>query len=227
MSQQSPEPDRPSVLVFGAGGHAGVVIDAIERQARFTIAGIIDLDTQPGTYRHGYPILANQDTCFAVVHRVRRGIVAVGDNAVRARIVEHIAGLLPSFEFVTVIHPFTSVAQSVRLGAGVVVLAGAIINSGTRIGAHCIINTRSSVDHDCVLREFVSIAPGATLGGHVCLGAYTAIGLGASLIHEIAVGEHSVIGAGSTVVSTLGSRIVAFGSPAKIVRPREPGDAYL
>ena len=106
-------------------------------------------------------------------------------------------------------------------------MAGAVINSGTQVGRHCIVNTSARVDHDSVLGDFVSVAPGATLGGSVHVGEYSAISLGASVIHGITIGHDTVIGAGAVVVRNVDSNVVAYGVPARVVRRRERGQRYL
>ena len=45
---------------------------------------------------------------------------------------------------VTLIHPDAVIAEDVKIGIGTMVMAGAVINLGTRIGQGCIINTCSS-----------------------------------------------------------------------------------
>jgi acetyltransferase-like isoleucine patch superfamily enzyme len=91
----------------------------------------------------------------------------------------------------------------------------------------CIINTMASVDHDCVLEPFASIAPGAHLGGNVHVGARTFIGMSATIIHSVHIGHDTVIGAGATVVKDIPNHVVAYGSPAKPIRGRVMNERYL
>jgi UDP-3-O-[3-hydroxymyristoyl] glucosamine N-acyltransferase len=64
------------------------------------------------------------------------------------------------FKLPVIIHPKAVVAKDVEIGEGVFVAAGSVINPGTRIGRNAIINTSSSVDHDCEIGDFVHVAPG-------------------------------------------------------------------
>ena len=102
-------------------------------------------------------------------------------------------------------------------------MGGAVINSNTTIGEHCIVNTNSSIDHDCKMEVFSSLAPGVTTGGNVYIGEYSAISLGAKIIHNVVIGKHTVVGAGSTVLKNLPDNCVAYNTPAKIVRNRIAG----
>lgn len=209
---------RPVVL-FGAGGHARVVADIIEKQGVFRIAAVVSRD---GGALLDYPVrtaLGDLD--------IMEGVVAIGDNWVRSQVVARVLAERPDFRFVTPVHPSAQIGRDVVLGPGTVVMAGVCINPGTRVGAHCIINTRASVDHDNVLDDFASVAPGVTTGGDVRVGPYSAVGIGAACVHGRAIGEHTVIGAGAVVCADVPDHVVAYGVPCRVIRPRSPGDRYM
>jgi sugar O-acyltransferase (sialic acid O-acetyltransferase NeuD family) len=211
------------VLVFGIGGHANVVIDVIEKEGRYSVSGVIDHRHQP--FKSMAPFLGNYahlgtDNDIGRLG-IQHGIVAVGDNWIRKKIVTKILSLLPEFKFITAIHPSAQIARGVEMSPGTVIMAGACINADTRIGAHCIINTRASIDHECVIEDFASIAPGVTIGGNVRVGYGSAVGLGASVIHKVSIGARSLIGAGAVVVKDLPENVVAYGVPCRVIRERK------
>jgi sugar O-acyltransferase (sialic acid O-acetyltransferase NeuD family) len=215
------------ILVAGASGHAAVVIDILEQQGGFRIAGLLARSGR-GTCL-GYNVLgAVEDLPRILAGRgIAAGIVAVGDNWTRGRVVEELLRLAPDFEFVTAIHPSARIGREAGVGAGSVVMAGAVINPRARVGRFSIVNTAATLDHDSVMEDYSSLAPRASTGGNVRLGAYAAVSLGAAVVHGITIGEHTVVGAGATVLRDLPPRVVAYGTPARIVRPRQPGDPYL
>lgn len=217
------------ILIIGSSGHAKVIIDLLERQALFSIFGLIDSFRKIGDEVLGYKILGSE---FDLPNLVKKNhidglFVAIGDNSVRSKVVSNAAKLCPELPFVTAIHPDASVGRDVVLGAGVVIMAGAIVNTGCRIGPFCIVNTRASLDHDSVMDEFASLAPGVTTGGNCRIGAYAAVGIGAALCHGAAIGEHSVVGGGAFVQKNVDAYTVAYGVPAKKGRDRQRGDTYL
>jgi len=61
----------------------------------------------------------------------------------------------------------------------------------------------------------------------VIIGAFAAVCQGANVIHGVEIGEHTVIGAGATVLDNMPPRVVAYGTPARVVRARDPGEPYL
>jgi sugar O-acyltransferase (sialic acid O-acetyltransferase NeuD family) len=215
------------ILVAGASGHAAVVIDILERQGKFRIAGLLDRSGDGSCL--GYEVLGTLEDLPRVMagRGIRAGIVAVGDNWTRGQLVETLLRLAPDFEFVTAIHPSAQIGREASVGAGSVVMAGAVINPRARVGRFCIVNTAATLDHDSVMEDYSSLAPRASAGGNVRLGAFTAVSLGAGLVHGIVIGEHTVVGAGATVLRDLPPCVVAYGTPARVVRPRQPGDPYL
>ncbi|MGG4488685.1 acetyltransferase [Metabacillus idriensis] len=215
------------ILIFGSGGHAKVVIDIVEKSNEYQILGLIDSYRPPNQSACGYQVIGDESILLNIRNEIHGGIVAIGDNWVRKKVVEKILAIMPEFKFVHAVHPSAIIGSSVTIGDGTVVMGGTVINSNTSVSEHCVINTHSSVDHDCRIGRFVSIAPGSTLGGNVTVGDYTAISLGSKVIHSLMIGSHTVIGAGSTVVRDIGSNAVAYGTPAKIIRSRTIGEKYL
>ncbi len=217
------------VVLIGSSGHAKVVADTIEREGKYSLIGLIDSFRPPDDRTQPYRILGTEETLATLVARgeVYGGVVAIGDNWQRHVMAQRIKSLAPAFVFVNAIHPSAQIAASVRIGEGTVIMAGAVVNSDCSIGACCILNTRSSLDHDSIMNDFSSLAPNATTGGNVAIGAFAAVSLGASVIHRRHIGAHAVIGAGAVVLNDVPDYSVAYGAPAKVVRQRLPSDTYL
>lgn len=218
--------DHKNIILFGASGHAKVVIDILHKMGQYNIVGLIDENKPQGPFFAGYNILGdlNDLPTLMTTHNVNAGIISIGDNFLRYNKAKAIKKIAPAFEFINAIHPSSIIGEDVRLGLGCVVMPAAIINAATKIGHHVIINTKASVDHDCHIHNFVSIAPGATLGGMVSVGEHSAIGLGVNIIQERSIGTNTLVGAGAAVVTNIGDNVVALGVPAKTISSREFGD---
>ena len=117
------------------------------------------------------------------------GLGSVGNTELRAGIYYKFKKL--GYSFCQVIHPTAILAKDCILGEGVQVMAGVVVNTGTRIAADSIINTGAVVDHDCVIGSHVHIAPGATLSGGVHVGDGSHIGTGATVIQGVSIGSRS------------------------------------
>jgi sugar O-acyltransferase (sialic acid O-acetyltransferase NeuD family) len=216
-------------LIVGGGGHARSVIDIVEAASAFEIAGVLDDIRPAGSQFLGHPILGPLDAIESLASTGAFGhcFVAVGDNAERRRIVRYIRQCVPRLAHACLLHPTSVVSCDVSLGEGTVLMANASIGAGSRIGTGCIVNTSASVDHDCELEDFVSLAPGAHTGGRVFVGEGSAIGVGAAISNGVRIGAETVVGVGSAVVADIPGLVVAFGVPARTIRPRQVGEKYL
>jgi sugar O-acyltransferase (sialic acid O-acetyltransferase NeuD family) len=218
-----------NIVLIGSSGHARVIIDIIERQGRYRIAGLIDSFRAIGEMTFDYAVLGAETDlpALSAAHHLQGCLVAIGDNFVRERVVRTVRNLLPQLPFVTAIHPAAIIGRDSVIGPGTVVMAGAIINPAARIGESCIVNTRASLDHDCLMEAFSSLAPGVTTGGGCRIGSGAAVGIGATLRHGINIGNHSLIGAGAVVLDDVAANSIVYGVPARKVRDRQPGEQYL
>jgi sugar O-acyltransferase (sialic acid O-acetyltransferase NeuD family) len=217
------------IVIVGSSGHAKDIIEVVEREGRYSIAGLIDDFRAAGGQTMGYVVLGTlQNLPDAVAtHGLQGLIIAVGDNFARAQLAERAAGLCPGLPFVTAVHPHASIAREVAIGAGSVVMAGARVNPACVIGRHCILDANASLNHDCTMGDFSSLAPRVATGGRCRIGSYTAVGIGAVILQDVSIGEHSVIGAGAVVLKDVPALTICFGVPAKPAGARRPGDRYL
>lgn len=219
----------PRLLVIGSSGHASVLLDAIELTGGYDIAGYAD-DTLPiGTVRRGHPVLGgiNDVAEICAEQVISHVVIAVGDNWWRRKVYSDLIMQCPHLRFSIVRHPSAIVARSAEISAGAVILAGSHVGPGSRVGEFCILNTGSSIDHDCIMHEFSSVAPGVSTGGLVEIGECSAIGVGASISDRISIGRHTVVGTGAVVVRDIPDLVVAYGNPAKVHRSRAEGEKYV
>ncbi|HOW67338.1 MAG TPA: acetyltransferase [Candidatus Paceibacterota bacterium] len=200
-------------IIFGAGGHGKVVLDAA-LAAKHDVAFVVD-DAPHETELLGLSVLSSEDPRWLALTGFRF-VVAVGDNLTRARIFARLntrSGIAGN-----VIHPNAVISPFAKLGAGNVCFAGVVINPGTVMGDDCIINTSASIDHDCRIGSHAHICPGVHLAGTVSVGEETMIGTGAAILPGIKIGRRCVIGAGAVVNRDLPDGVVAYGVPARIRR---------
>jgi sugar O-acyltransferase (sialic acid O-acetyltransferase NeuD family) len=218
-----------NILLYGASEHGKYTADIIEKEGKYRIIGFVDDSITFAKRLYGYSVLGGGNDLLIYVKRynIYGGIVTIGDNFVRYKVVKHIKSVIPNFRFVKAVHPFTSIARDVRIGDGSVLMAGVIINSSSNVGKHCFLATKASLDHDGWMDDFSSLAPGVTTGGNVRIGEFSTVSIGANVKHGITIGKHTVIGAGATVVKNISSYVVAYGTPCRTVRERKKGEKYL
>jgi acetyltransferase-like isoleucine patch superfamily enzyme len=238
------------ILVVGSSWNAGVVIDIIHVEGNFQIVGFLD-DTEPaGTIKRGYKVLGAVADVVEISERekCKSLVLTIGDNWWRRKIFNAIndkqppyraedfaggEGMTPynraieRFNFPVIKHPSAVTALGSSIGQGALLMAQSHVGRGSDVGMFCIVNTGSSLDHDCKTANFSSLAPGVSMGGLVEIGECSHIGVGASISDRKKIGAHTVVGSGSVVVRDIPALSVAYGNPARVKRPRAEGDKYL
>lgn len=208
------------IVFWGAKGHARVLHEAATRLG-YELVALFDNDAALKSPFPGVP-LHHGGAGFAEWRRRNEGpacgAVAIGGarGGDRLQIMDLFARA--GVEPVVLVHPSAFCAADAVLGAGSQVLAAAVLCAGARLGRACILNTHTSVDHECELDDGVHIAPGAVLAGCVRVGGGTLIGAGAVVLPRVAVGRNVIVGAGAVVTRDLPDDVVAYGNPARVMR---------
>jgi len=211
------------LIIVGAGGH-GVSVASVALAAGYVILGFIDREKQ-GQILMGIPVLGDLED---VNHRSQCVFaVAVGDNTMREHVYQEMMGRDSQLQFPVLAHPSAVMGFSSKVGDGTVLMPGAIVGPLAQVGRFCIINTRASLDHECVMGDYSSLAPGAMTGGNSKIGLRSAICIGARVDHSTTIGQDTVIGGNSYANRDIPSHCVAYGTPAKVIRSRDVGDPYL
>jgi sugar O-acyltransferase (sialic acid O-acetyltransferase NeuD family) len=210
------------LVLWGATGQAKVLAEFVV-DLGYRLAAIFDNNPAAVSPFADVPLYVGEAGFQEWLARgERRGtacLVAVGGSRGRDRleILDRLkaAGLQP----VVAVHPRAYVARGARVGEGGQILANATVGAHAILGTACLVNTAASVDHDCVLGDGVHVAPGATLAGEVNVGTCSFIAAGAVVLPRIRIGSHAVVGAGSVVTRDVADGVVAYGNPAKVIRP--------
>ena len=203
---------RKKVVIIGAGGHAKVIADIIEKSGD-EIVGFLDDNKELGTtVINNYKIIGDLNNRFtmAVTKKDVEFIIAIGDNKKREEISHS-----PNLKFYTAIHPSAQIGLDVEIKEGTVVMANVCINSSAKIGKHCIINTGAIIEHDNIIQDFVHISPNVSLGGTVKVGENTHVGIGTTVKNNIEICNNCTRGAGAVVVKNIMEEGTYVGVPAR------------
>jgi len=188
------------ILLIGGGGHCKSVIDVIEQEGRFNIAGIVERPDFLETDVLGYQIIGNDSDLGDLAKKYEYALITVGQiesPSLRIKLFDLVveAGfILPS-----VVSPNAYISPHASIDNGVAIMHNAIINANTTIGDNCIINSKALIEHDCRISKHCHISTNATINGGVVVESGCFIGSGVITKESITIVKNSFIKAGSLV----------------------------
>ncbi len=195
------EQKRSTIVLLGAGGHARVCIDVIEQHGGYEILGLVDLPSEVGKTLLGYPILGSDDDLSCLLAKADFGVVTIGQikNAgVRQRLYAQLCAY--GTPAPAIFSPRAFLSPHATVGAGTMVMHGAVINAGACVGENCIVNSLSLVEHDVCVGNSCHISTGSRINSGVLVGEGTFVGSGSVVRQGLSIGKDCVIGMGIAVL---------------------------
>jgi sugar O-acyltransferase (sialic acid O-acetyltransferase NeuD family) len=204
---------------IGAGWLAREVRAAVRllRDEWRPIGALDDDPSKHGADLDGVPVLGGSELIGELTDAAVIACVANAHRpAGRLGIVRQLN--LPDDRWATVVHPTASVPQGSSLGPGTLLLAGVVITTPLRIGAHFVAMPNVLITHDDKIGDGVTFAGRASVGGGVTVEECAYIGQGASVREMICIGTGAVVGMGSVVLQDVPAGEVWAGVPANRIR---------
>ncbi|MEZ4900315.1 MAG: acetyltransferase [Spirosomataceae bacterium] len=196
------------MLLYGASGHAKVIISCLDA-SNTSVSAVFDDDLSKKIIKN-IPVVGSYQPDFKAEDSL---IIAIGYNHIRQKVASMV-----QHRFGKAIHPSAILDVGVRVGEGSVIFHGAILQADASIGKHVIVNTAASIDHDCIIHDFVHIAPHATLCGNVRVGVGTLIGAGTIVTPNLSIGRQCMIAAGSVITKNIPDFAVVRGNPGRVIK---------
>lgn len=197
------------LIIIGGGEHAFMVCEAALLSGRFNVIGF--LDRQPAALGD-IPYLGTDDAALQYPDAAFVvGIGMLGPASARW----HMIGRMPVKRWASVVHPHAFVSPSASIGAGTVIMPGAIVNARSEIGEHCIINSGVIVEHDVMIGGHTHLSPGSVVGGGVKIGKNCFVGLGSRIRDHVEIGGDTLIAMGSVVTASCPQGSMLRGVPAR------------
>ncbi|MDG0947444.1 acetyltransferase [Bacillus paranthracis] len=206
-----------NIVVIGSGGFSKQVIEIIEQlnliNPEYKLLGIIDDNKSlVGTEVLGYEVIGDTDYIKQLSKQQKiQGVIAIADGEIR----EHISRKLNDVQWVNLIHPSAVVSNYTKLGEGNIICAGVVINPECEMGNHSHINIGSTLGHDVLMLDYVTVMPGSKISGNVNLKSKSMVGTGATIIQGVTIEENVILGAGTVVTKNTKPNYLYVGVPAK------------
>jgi len=160
------------IILVGGGGHCRAVIDVIEMQNRYEIAGIIDKKESLGEEVLGYKVIGCDDDLETLFSKYKNAVITVGQirsNETRIRLFNKLKSI--GYTLPVIVSPLAYVSKHSLIGEGSIIMHHALVNSGAKIGKNCIINTKALIEHDALIGDNCHISTGAIVNGGAAIEA--------------------------------------------------------
>ena len=157
---------KREIILVGGGGHCKSVIDVIELEDKFIIAGIIDKKELIGTKVLDYEVIACDDDLEKLSKIYQYAFITVGQirtNNIRVKLFNKIKSI--GYKIPTIISPLAHISKHSFIDEGTVIHHHSLINADARIGKNCIINSKSLIEHDAIVEDNCHISTGVIING--------------------------------------------------------------
>jgi sugar O-acyltransferase (sialic acid O-acetyltransferase NeuD family) len=192
---------KDELILVGGGGHCVSVIDVVEQEGRFSIAGIIDDDkSKQGSEILGYKVIGTGEDLETLRKRYKYATVTIGQirsPEYRKRYFKRLKEL--NFSLPVIVSPLAYLSKHSTVGEGTTLMHGAVVNSNVEIGSNSIINSKALLEHDVKVGSHCHISTGALINGGVIMGDECFFGSGAVSREYIEIPDRSFIKANSIV----------------------------
>jgi sugar O-acyltransferase (sialic acid O-acetyltransferase NeuD family) len=189
---------KPQILLIGGGGHCKSVIDVIEQEGSYEIAGIIDQKERIGQKVLGYEVIGCDDDLESFLSKISYALVTIGQVQspdLRIKLFDRLKSI--GFDTPVIISPRAYVSKHASIAQGTVIMHDALINADAVVGENCIINSKALVEHDSIIEDHCHISTGAVVNGGGVVQEGTFFGSNAVSKEYVTISRKSFIKAGS------------------------------
>lgn len=210
----------PLYGVFGASGCGRGIMPLLRAQLQqvATIEQLVFIDdAPPATQLNGHVVLTWAE--FLARPASQRAVaLAIANSSIREALAQR--SQAAGVELLSVQASNVVRMDDITLGEGALLSPFVTLTSNIRIGRCFHANLYSYVEHDCIIGDFVTFAPGVKCNGNVHIEDHAYIGTGAVLKQgtpdkPLVIGRGAVVGMGAVVTKSVPAGVTVVGNPAR------------
>ena len=215
-----------NLYIIGAGGCGRDIAWLVERvneqkttggkQKEWELVGFIDNNPElKGKIIDGYEIIGDYEYLYGVSKDswIVCGVANPYDRELTIKKLKN-KGF---FNFPVLIDPSAVISERSSIGEGTVVFANSFVSLDSFIKNHVLVGVGSTIGHDAIVEDYVSIYPGVHVSGNVHIKGSSELGSGSAIVQGITVGEQTTIGMCSSVIQNVPDCCTVIGNPAQVI----------
>jgi sugar O-acyltransferase (sialic acid O-acetyltransferase NeuD family) len=208
--------DRP-IIVFGAGSFASLAAHSLTHDAQRRVLGFtVDAGHLHAPTHDGLPVFPFETLAEHVRPADCEILVALGYLQINGLREERCAAAeAMGYDLSRYVSRYARIAPDTPIGRNGQIYENAILQPYVRLGADVIVRAGANIGHHSEIGDHAFIASGAVTGGNVSIGQRCFIGLGAIIRDGVRLGDRCFIGAGAVVTGDIEADAVYVGNPAR------------
>lgn len=208
------------VLIIGAGDLGQQIAHYVSESTEHTIVGYVDDWANTGDIRRGYPVLGCVEDTEMLYHQgvFDELLIGIGYKHFETRklIFDKYKSIIP---FATYLHPSSHIDSTSKIGSGIVVLPGCVIDYGAVLRDNLFIYSGCVIGHNTQIGAHSIISLSVTTGGFSQIGESCFLGLKTCICDNITISNHTFLGACANVITDISDENgVYVGNPARYIR---------
>lgn len=217
---------KPIYAIYGASGCGRSLMPVARQQLQrdgltAELYFIDDRFDQP-TVWNGHPAV-NYATFQQLQASSKHVVIAIANSRIREKIALQLQQ--DEIKMWSICADNVVLMDEVELGEGSALSPFVTVTSNIRIGKCFHANLYSYVEHDCLIGDYVTFAPGVKCNGNIHIHDHAYIGAGAVIKQgtpnqPLVIGQGAVIGMGAVVTKSVPAGVTVVGNPARIMQKK-------
>ena len=207
------------LFIIGSGELGQQALHYAQIDGRYVVVGFIDDYKEKNEVINGVPVRGSVEDIMPLYET---GVfdalfIAIGYKHLRAKraIFEKFWKKVP---FATIIAEPAYIDPTAKIGDGVLIYPGCIIDKNVVVDHNAILNLNVVVSHDSFVGNSTFCAPRVTIAGFTKVSSCCFLGVGSCIIDNISICEDVILGAASLVIKDLDSSGTYVGVPATLIK---------
>ena len=150
-------------------------------------------------------------------------LIAIANSQIREKLANQL--VMDGLQLWTVQADNVVMMDNIEIDEGAALSPFVSITSNIKIGKCFHANLYSYVEHDCVIGDYVTFAPGVKCNGNIHIEDHAYIGTGAVIKQgtpdkPLVIGKGAVVGMGAVVTKSVPAGVTVVGNPARILEKK-------